>query len=66
MYEIFENVPQTVKDRARFWTELALLHFDPVEAIRTIQHYIDSCENEDEKEFADFYFRLCLEHKYGG
>ena len=65
MIELFDNIPPTVKERARFWTELALTKYGPTEGIPMIQRYQDSCVNAEEKEFVEFYFHLLLEYMYG-
>lgn len=61
MIEIFENIPQRVKDNAEFIFNVAMAQKDLVHAVDTLKEYWDTCYNEDEKEFVKFYFQMRLE-----
>lgn len=61
MNEIFADIPQYVKDNVKFWTDMALRQRNPWSAVQIINEYIDSCINEEEKEFSRFYFKMRLE-----
>lgn len=58
MIELFADVSKQVKDRAKFWVDIALLNPDPLERAQKILNFRNSLEREDEKEFVDFYVNL--------
>lgn len=58
MTELFANVSKQVKDRAKFWVDIALLNPNPMEQAQEILKFRNSLEREDEKEFVDFYVNL--------
>ena len=66
MKEIFEDIPQYVRDRAKFWVDLALTKNNPLEGIQMVAEYANSCEDEDEKDYVDFYFNMRLEELING
>lgn len=61
MIEIFNNIPKEVRDNAKFWFEVALSQTDAKDTIRMLSEYRNSCENEEEQEFVDFYFNMRFE-----
>lgn len=58
MIELFSNVSKKVKERTKFWVDIALLNPNPMEQAKEILKYRDSLEKEEEKEFVDFYVNL--------
>ena len=58
MIELFTNVSKEVKERTKFWVDIALLNPNPMEQAKEILKYRDSLEREEEKEFVDFYVNL--------
>lgn len=58
MVELFADVSKQVKDRAKFWVDIALLNPNPMERAQEILNFRNSLEREDEKEFVDFYVNL--------
>lgn len=58
MTELFADVSKQVKDRAKFWVDIALLNPNPMERAQEILNFRNSLEREDEKEFVDFYVNL--------
>lgn len=58
MIELFADVSKQVKDRAKFWVDIALLNPNPMERAQEILNFRNSLEREDEKEFVDFYVNL--------
>lgn len=58
MIELFADVSKQVKDRAKFWVDIALLNPDPLAGAQEILSFRNSLEREDEKEFVDFYVNL--------
>ena len=58
MIEIYADIPQTIKDQAKFWADMALSQKDSFNAAKMMIEYLNSCKNEEEKEFVNFYFKL--------
>ena len=58
MTELFADVSKQVKDRAKFWVDIALLNPDPMARAQEILNFSNSLEREDEKEFVDFYVNM--------
>ena len=58
MTELFVDVSKQVKDRTKFWVDIALLNPNPMEQAQEILKFRNSLEREDEKEFVDFYVNL--------
>lgn len=61
MTEIFNDIPDFIKQQLKYWVDLALQQKYPADTIRMIKEFRDSCYNEEEKEFVDFYFNMRLE-----
>ena len=61
MEELFTNIPQEVKDITATIFQFALWQKDVPSALKVLQDYLDSCEDEEEKAFIDFYFAMRLE-----
>ena len=58
MTELFVDVSKQVKDRAKFWVDIALLNPDHMTRAQEILKFRNSLEREDEKEFVDFYVNM--------
>lgn len=58
MTELFADVSKQVKDRAKFWIDIALLNPNPLARAQEILNFRNSLEREDEKDFVDFYVNL--------
>ena len=61
MNEIFENIPQRMREQAEFVVNLALQQKDIVSAVTALKAYADTCQSDEEREFVDFYFNLRME-----
>ena len=61
MTELYADIPDEVREGAEFIVNLALAQRNPLSAVRMVKEYADSCLNDYEKEFVDFYFNLRLE-----
>ena len=61
MVELFSEIPQEVKDAAKFWVDMALRQNNPIDGVKMISEFINSCNNKEEKEFVDFYFNMRME-----
>lgn len=61
MVEIFQSVPDHIKTLAKLWVDLALQQENILDGINMIIEFMKSCDNEEEKEYIDFYFKLRLE-----
>ena len=64
--EIFKEIPDEVKNNTKFWFEIALTQQDPRDTIKMLKEYRDSCENEDERDYVDFYFNMRMESIING
>lgn len=60
MIELFPDVSPTFKKYARFIIEQALYQKDILTSIQMIKEFSDTCINESEKDFMDFYLNLIL------
>ena len=62
MIEIFEDISQEIKDQASFVFEMALLQPNLLSAVNVLKNYTNTCRNEREKEFVEFYFNMRMEN----
>lgn len=65
MTEIFADIPEEVRIKTKLFFELAMAQPYVVDVINTLKEYIDTCTNEEEKEYADFYFNMRFEQMKG-
>lgn len=61
MKEIFENIPQTVRERTQFWIDLSFAWFKPEEGAKMLNDYRNSLKTEEEREYLDFCFSARME-----
>ena len=61
MIEIYSDIPESVRERAKFWVDFALQQKNPMDGIKMIADYANSCSNLHEQDFVDFYFKLRME-----
>ena len=61
MTEIFENIPDKVKESAKNAFEVALLLPTPMATVKFLDEYTNSCQNEEEQDFVRFYFGMRME-----
>lgn len=61
MIELFSEIPQQIKDAAKFWVDMALQQKNPIDGVKMISEFIKTCSNEEEREFIDFYFNMRME-----
>lgn len=61
MTELYADIPDEVREGTEFIVNLALMQKNPLSAVRMVKEYADSCFNEYEKDFVDFYFNMRLE-----
>ena len=59
--EIFTDIPEYTKQQAAAWFELAFRQPDAIRAVNMLKEYRDSCLNDREREFVDFYFNMKME-----
>ena len=64
MIQIFENIPDEVKNRAEFMFNMSIQQPLPV-AAKMLNEYINACSDEEEKEFVEFYFNMRMEQLNG-
>lgn len=61
MTEIFDNIPMSVKMDTELAFRTAIMQHNINTAAKMLNVYVDSCQNEEEKEFANFYFQMKFE-----
>lgn len=66
MIEIFNNIPDKVKEQAEFIFNIAIKYSDISRTIKILNNYINTCINEEEKKFVEFYFNLRMEQLLNG
>lgn len=66
MTELFTNIPESVKERTKMFVDLTLKNEDPFEIVNILNEYTENCQNEEEKEFVQFYINMKLEEMKNG
>lgn len=61
MNEIFAEIPEEVKNRAKFIFDMAIRQTNVMKAVQVLQNYTETCEDEEEREFVEFYFKTRME-----
>ena len=61
MIEIFTNIPEEVKKQTELVANFIFSTLEPEAGLRFMESYISSCENEEEKDFIRFYFKMRME-----
>lgn len=61
MTEIFENIPEYVKKQTECFVDLALQQKDLFSTINALKEYRNTCSNDEERDFLDFYFSMRME-----
>lgn len=61
MIELFANIPEYVKNQTKFWVDLALQQKDLISGAKMVADYAKTCQNEEERDFVDFYFNLRIQ-----
>lgn len=61
MIELFTNIPEEIKTQTELIANFIFNNFDPEPGLKFIQSYISSCQDEEEQDFARFYFSMRLE-----
>ena len=61
MIELFSNVSNAVKENAEFIFEMAMRQKNLYESAKILQNFVSLIEDEEEREFVDFYFNMRME-----
>lgn len=61
MMELFPNISDEIREKTKSWIDLVLMQNNIINAIKAFKAYKDSCRNDEEKAFIDFYFKTRLE-----
>lgn len=61
MVELFADLNQEIKDVIRTFIDSTLKDFQLLDAAKIISEFANSCNDEEEQDFIDFYFNLKLE-----
>ena len=59
--EIFQDISKEFKACAEFIFNMALRQHNPQSVVKTLNNFTNSCINEEEKQFVEFYFNLRME-----
>ena len=58
MIELFADLPEEVKEKTKLIIDFVINNFTPQQGIEFLSNYLNSCNDEQEKQFIDFYFSL--------
>ena len=61
MIELFTNIPKEIKTQTELVANFIFNNFGLESGLKFIQSYISSCQDEEEQDFARFYFSMRLE-----
>lgn len=61
MVEIFTDIPEEVKEQTTLVANFIFSQFGPEAGLNFMKSYISSCQNEEEKKFVRFYFKMRME-----
>lgn len=64
--EIFTNISDTLKQRTEFIFNIALKQNNPQSIVKILNNFTNTCINEEEKQFVEFYFNLRMEQLLNG
>lgn len=58
MIELFEDIPEKTLKQAEFVFDMAIKSSTLLSAVNVLKNYTESCSNEREQEFVEFYFKM--------
>ena len=61
MKELFPNVPNYVRRQTEFWVDMASRADSLIEALKIIKNYIDTLDDEENKNYVMFAFTIKME-----
>lgn len=61
MIEIFDTIPEEIKKSTETIFNIALMQKSVSAAAKLLNNYVESCINDEEREFANFYFQMKFE-----
>lgn len=61
MKELFENIPQSTRDKVKFWIERAMCEPNAEKGAAMLMEFRGSLLTEKEKEYLDFAFSVKME-----
>ena len=64
--EIFVNIPERVKKQAKFVFDMAMRQKNLLFATQMLNDYTNTCFDEEEKDFVNFYFNIRMEQILNG
>lgn len=59
--EIFSSISEETRAKVKFWLDIAFLQRNIFKGIEMFVKYLDSCSDEEEKNYAEFCFQTRLE-----
>ena len=66
MTELFTNLPESVKRKTEQFVDMTLAQDDPFDIVNILNEYTENCQNEEEREFVQFYINMRLEEMKNG
>lgn len=61
MVEIYKDIPEEIRTQTKLVANFIFSQLTPEAGLKFMDSYISSCQDEEEKEFARFYFNMRLE-----
>lgn len=59
--ELFASISEDTRAKVKFWLDIAFLQHDIFKGIEMFAKYVNSCRDEEEKEYAELCFQTRLE-----
>ena len=66
MIELFEDISEKSRIQAEFIFDMAMRQPNVTSALKVLNDYTDTCFDEREKQFVEFYFNLRMENLLNG
>ena len=64
MVELFPNVPEYVRRQTNFWIDMAMREDTLVNALKVIQNYMESLDDQANRDYVAFAFTTRMEAKH--
>lgn len=66
MVELFPNVPEYVRRQTEFWIDMAMRENTLTGALNIIQKYMESLDDQENRDYVAFAFTTRMEAKHAG
>lgn len=61
MVEIYKDIPEEIRKQTELVANFIFSTLEPEAGLKFMESYISSCQDEEEQDFARFYFNMRLE-----